>query len=40
MNCYGNNAFPADFEQFLTILNKMTQKHKIPYHILDDFRSD
>ncbi|MBK9480364.1 MAG: hypothetical protein IPN99_16250 [Bacteroidetes bacterium] len=40
MNCYGNNAFPADFDNFITLLKKITTKHKIPDELLEDFRSD
>lgn len=39
MNCYGNNAFPADFDNFTTLLKKITTKHKIADELIENFRS-
>ena len=34
MNCYGSNAFPADFDNLTTLIKKITTKHKIPEELV------
>lgn len=35
MSSYGNNAFPADFDDFTRLLKKISRKHKIPDLLLE-----
>lgn len=30
INCFGSNAFPADFDKLTRLIKKITQKHNIP----------
>ncbi len=31
LDCYGNNAYPADFDEFTRLLRVITKKHNIPF---------
>ena len=31
LDCYGNNAYPPDFDEFTRLLTVITKKHNIPY---------
>jgi hypothetical protein len=37
MKCYGSNAFPTEFENFVKLLRKITIKNKIPNELLRNF---
>jgi hypothetical protein len=35
LNCFGNNAYPDDFDNLTTLIKKITRKHKIPVGLLE-----
>ena len=37
MKCYGSNAFPTEFDNFVKLLRKITAKNKIPNELLRNF---